>query len=550
MTTLPNTIVMNQAALDAIDMEALAKLPGAVQSEGNRREFTGPSGREHYRMLAFLSGLFRNATIIDIGTHLGMSALALSSEPSNRVISFDIKVTTNAAAAERGVRFETADLWDPAVREQWKETILGAPLIFLDIDPHEGTRELEFYRWLLGCDYRGLLVLDDIWYFKPMRDNMWYAIPESHKTDVTLVGHWSGSAIVHFGHTRVIARESWELQRELQRGVVVGEESLPELQWTAVTAYFDLTKRPDASAEIRARSMDYYLRHAPMTMALPVHLVVYCDAASRPLLETLRPEHLRARTEWRQREFGDFELVRDYYPLISESRRQRSSNPDPRNTASYYLFCMLRYVMLAEVAAENPFGTSHLAWVNVCIERMGWKSGAIFPKVWEERREKFSTCYIDYQPRRWLRNLEEYYRWGRCGMCSGFFTGSNRYMAEFCAAILAKFKLMASVGLGHADEQLFSLVFFDRPELFDVYLGDYSEMVVNYGWVRDRPEAPVRNVLSNLARSGENQPLLKTLCRRWLDSVELGTCRPSEQDVARVRQLLVEGDSEPGAAKS
>jgi hypothetical protein len=124
-------------------------------------------------------------------------------------------------------------------------------------------------------------------------------------------------------------------------------------------------------------------------------------------------------------------------------------------------------------------------------------------------------------------------------MCSGFFTGAKAQFQTFCEAVLAKFSEVTAAGYGHADEQLFSLVFFEKPEIFDVYLGDYTEMIVNYGWVRQRPEEPVHNVLRNLHVSQENPALLKTLCQRWLDSYEYGACVPvSKGFVDRVKSYL------------
>jgi hypothetical protein len=155
---------------------------------------------------------------------------------------------------------------------------------------------------------------------------------------------------------------------------------------------------------------------------------------------------------------------------------------------------------------------------------MSWKNGVVFPHLWNEYRDKFSTCYIDYQPKKLTADLAEYYKWGRCGMCSGFFTGNKFYMGAFCDQVLAKFAQMASLGYGHADEQLFTLVYFQSPGIFEFYLGDYTEMIVNYGWVLDRPEEPVKNVMKNLWASGEkNWGLLYELADRWLQSYTHGT---------------------------
>jgi hypothetical protein len=278
------------------------------------------------------------------------------------------------------------------------------------------------------------------------------------------------------------------------------------------------------------------MTHANMTMALDQNLVVFCDAESRAGLERLRPTYLAHKTQWIVMEFEEFELVQKWFGRIQADRTARNYNADPRNTVSYYLFCMLRYEMLRRTIAENPFGSTHFAWCNICIERMSWKNGVIFPYVWGEFRDKFSTCYIDYQPKNLALNWPEYFRWGRCGMCSGFFTGNKDYMGAFCVAVLNKFAEVAEAGYGHADEQLFSLVFFEKPELFEFYLGDYTEMIVNYGWVRDRATEPVRNVLRNLDASGENRPLQQILCQRWLQSYTLGAFRCDTNLVLQVQK--------------
>jgi tRNA1(Val) A37 N6-methylase TrmN6 len=53
-------------------------------------EFFGKSGKEHYRLLSYFSSLHSNVHIIDIGTHMGNSALALSFNKTNTVHTFDI----------------------------------------------------------------------------------------------------------------------------------------------------------------------------------------------------------------------------------------------------------------------------------------------------------------------------------------------------------------------------------------------------------------------------------------------------------------------------
>jgi hypothetical protein len=538
-------LVLSQTELDAFDFRGAEQ---ALERQEQRQNLLAPAGKEHYRMLGKLAQQFSDALFIDIGTHHGLSTLALASNPSNRVLTFDIAdfltASENEAFRQKGNITRSFDnLWADDIRQKWRDTLLSAAAIFLDIEPHNGLMEMDLFRWLDANGYRGWLVCDDIWYFKGMRDNFWYHVPEDRKVDLTGVGHWSGTGVIFFRDEPASTISVRLREDELGEGSGWRQDEgkgdgSGSSCWTVVTAYFDLAKRPDASPQIRERDSAHFLRNAPMTLALPVNMVVYCDPEWEDALRKLRPAHLQSRTRFIARPFEDFGLVQKWYDMICAARGGPQSHSDPRNTASYYLLCMLRYVMLTETIKQNPFASSHFAWVNLCIERMSWKSAMYFPRVWREKRERFSTCYIDYQPRALTRDLVRYYQWGRCGMCSGFFTGSADHMAQVSRLLLERFEQVALAGFGHADEQLFSLVYFDHPDLFEPYLGDYGEMVVNYGWVRDNAEAPVRNVLRNLAASNENPRLLAKLCARWLESVRRGCAQPSQAAIDRVSQLL------------
>ena len=221
----------------------------------------------------------------------------------------------------------------------------------------------------------------------------------------------------------------------------------------------------------------------------------------------MRPAHLLSKTRFIILEFHDIPIVSENFERIDGSRKRRNYCPDPRNTTSYYLFCMSRYYLVLQSIKNNPFNSTHFAWCNICIERMSWKCGMYLPSIWKQQRDKFSTCYIDYQSKKWTLNLEEYYRYGRCGMCSGFFTGNIKYFSQFCNLILSKFSKMADIGLGHADEQLYSLVYFDNPEIFEFYYGDYTEMIINYCTIKDHPEKVVQNFMRNITFNIKNNEI-------------------------------------------
>jgi hypothetical protein len=162
----------------------------------NSQYFDLQAGREHYRLLAWLSlQLEKSEIVYDIGTYLGFSALALSYNRTCKVKTYDIVscIPKNQISPEyrSNIEFYIEDI----LESKEFATLLQAPIIVLDTN-HDGIFEKKFYEALHRHDFRGLLVCDDI-HLNPQMEEFWNSIP-GDKIDVTSVGHWSGTGIVMF----------------------------------------------------------------------------------------------------------------------------------------------------------------------------------------------------------------------------------------------------------------------------------------------------------------------------------------------------------------
>ena len=496
-------------------------------SNDDRTEFFDVCGKQHYRLLSYLSTLFNSATIIDIGTHRGQSALALSYNPRNVIHTFDIesRVTNEKIKNVSNINFHWDNLFEDEGRAKWKETILSSSFIFLDVDPHNGTMEIDMYNYLKEIGYMGFVVCDDIWHFKDMRDKFWYKIPVENKCDVSELGHFSGTGIFTFNKKITFNAHIQDYNEN----------------WTLVTAYFNLTKCKDASYEIKQRGSDYYMSHALSTLNLPYNLVIYCDPESIDLIKMHRPEHLSSKTTYIIREFDDMEIngrkVSGLREVVIENRAKHPYLFDNRNTASYYLFCMTRYAMMNEVIERNEFGSTHFCWINFCIERMGISNVYRLNESLALNRDRFSTCYIDYIPYELVKDTKEYFKFGRCSMCSGFFTGNGCYMSEVCQLIQDKFSEFLIQGYGHADEQLYSPVYFEHPELFEQYFGDYTEMITNYKQINENIIAPVQNFIRNSYEFG-NYRMCAKACDFVLKSHNDKKCHYDDATLKHIKDKL------------
>jgi hypothetical protein len=264
-------------------------------------------------------------------------------------------------------------------------------------------------------------------------------------------------------------------------------------------------------------------------MNLEQNLIVFCEEDNLKELKALRPAHLLERTKFYTVDFESLPMTK-YRVKIAEDRIRRSYAPDPRNTPSYYLLCMARYALLKRTMEENPFGSTHFAWLNMCIERMGFSNIVHLDDGFAgSPRDRFSTAYIDYLPQSYVENLPEYFQFGRCTLCSGFFTGRQDYLTTFCNKVEEQFLEFLEAGYGHADEQLFSPVYFKNRELFDLYYGDYQQMITNYRYTYENPVITLSLVIPKSA-AVEDWDTCLNACKFLWASHEQGKISLSETE--------------------
>lgn len=152
------------------------------------------AGRSHYRLLAYISKTYNNLKIIDIGTHYGWSALSLSINNKNKVITYDLqdylKNITPSVLEINNVTFKQKDFLDDV------DELKNTDLIFLDVDPHDGLQEKRIYNFLFEKKFDGVLLIDDI-HLNGNMQSFWNDI-QLPKEDLTEFGHYSGTGLVFF----------------------------------------------------------------------------------------------------------------------------------------------------------------------------------------------------------------------------------------------------------------------------------------------------------------------------------------------------------------
>ena len=192
-TVTEKTIKLDKAAIKALDISHLAE-----QSLKKNDWLT--AGQSEYRLYAWLSTQFNNTTILDVGTRTGGSALALSYNETNKVMSYDLQEQgASSGISKSNVQFNIKDF-----REDDTLDFDNISIIMLDVDPHDGVQEEEMFEWLEEKEWKGLVLLDDIGPQWPEIEDFWNRITFP-KLNVTEVGHMSGTGLVNFDEKHTIS---------------------------------------------------------------------------------------------------------------------------------------------------------------------------------------------------------------------------------------------------------------------------------------------------------------------------------------------------------
>ena len=185
-TVTEKTIKLDKAAIKALDISHLAE-----QSLNKNDWLT--AGQSEYRLYAWLSTQFNNTTILDVGTRTGGSALALSYNETNKVMSYElVEQGASSGIKKENVQFNIKDF-----RNDDTLDFDNISIIMIDVDPHDGTAEEEMFIFLEEKGWKGLVLLDDIGPQWPEIEDFWNRITYP-KINVTEIGHMSGTGLVNF----------------------------------------------------------------------------------------------------------------------------------------------------------------------------------------------------------------------------------------------------------------------------------------------------------------------------------------------------------------
>lgn len=160
---------------------------------------------EHYNLLASIVKTLQPGSVIELGTHLGYSALCMKKylPASGKLFTFDVipwNGFNNTILKQSDFDGQLVqcvdDITDKQVFEKYRPMLEDAELIFMDA-LKDGVQEYKFLENLSTVKFKNkcLFVFDDIRLWNML--DIWFHM-DKPKLDLTSFGHWSGTGIVEW----------------------------------------------------------------------------------------------------------------------------------------------------------------------------------------------------------------------------------------------------------------------------------------------------------------------------------------------------------------
>ena len=194
-----NNIILNNLYLDEFKMINFEYLVTSTYYNLN-------SGVQEYRLYSYLSTLFNNIIILDLGTGQGTSAVALSHNINNKVITYDIINYINndnhSIYKKPNIEFRIKNILD----DLNEEFVSKIKIVIIDIDNYGNIQKdiIDKIDKLYKLNFSGMIILDDVFNHPNyvIKDSMNILLKNldtyknTKKIDVSKYGHWSGTCIL------------------------------------------------------------------------------------------------------------------------------------------------------------------------------------------------------------------------------------------------------------------------------------------------------------------------------------------------------------------
>ena len=290
---------------------------------------------------------------------------------------------------------------------------------------------------------------------------------------------------------------------------------IPDRSWTIVTMFFDLAAFENNS--IRRTSTEY-LNLGRETLSLPYDKVIYTEER---FVDTCRSMALQANGGKFKIITVDFENIPTWH-LYNKFKEGFVNNPlkngeGHKNTPSYSCLVNAKHDFMYQVINENPFNSSYFCWVDFGLSHIVNFRNVNIDYILDTSPREIRMLQMTTTHLSEIINRKDFYSRLRGKLGAGFVTGRKDEWLKFIELCKAELEKLLSLGIQGNEEQIWSCVEAENPEIFRHAYGDYDTTLSNYNNVKSKLKCVIWNLEHSLRHNMLNHAI--DVCDIVIDSL-------------------------------
>ena len=232
---------------------------------------------------------------------------------------------------------------------------------------------------------------------------------------------------------------------------------------------------------------NYYIARAVRVLMIKQPMIIFCNSKYTDIFTQIRNA------------FGYPDITKiitttlDTFRAASykaELENVYKHSPDNKKiTPELYIMWMSKFEIMHKAMIDNPFNTSHFSWIDINLlmktynNSLNYIEDNVYDKINKiaENPKDLLTCQlINYWDPSYYANFGEFFKEYRWIVAGCFYTCHIDTGLFLLPKFMDKAEELCRAGYCQGDEALFAFIIDKYPEYFNLYIGDYQDVVNNY----------------------------------------------------------------------
>lgn len=243
---------------------------------------------------------------------------------------------------------------------------------------------------------------------------------------------------------------------------------------TLVTCLYDLVRREGSAW----RQIEDYFRFGEFVLGLDQDIVFFTDPdLAVRIQERRRSLGYEHRTRIIPLPLEDLGCAK-YLPQIRKARPGKNWSPQ-KETPSYALLTWSKLEMIERVAATDPFGSSHLGWIDFGLAHVAKTTPPASTEPFSNPSDAIRFHVLRYFGERTVQSAD-YWDYVQGHLAAGFFQGSKENMRELASSFWPVVETALANNYRPNEEGILPCIIARDPRKFSFSYGDYTDILLNH----------------------------------------------------------------------